>query len=94
MKKEEQIKLYGLALSLYGIDAQMMMLIEECAELLDAIAKLKRGRVNIADVVTELADVSIMVEQIALYFGMDDFVSEKDSKLNRLRCRLDGRGKI
>ena len=94
MKVENRIELYRIALSRYGIDAQTMVLVEECAELLNAIAKFKRKRVNKADIITELADVSIMVEQMALYYGMDDFISEKDFKLNRLKCRLDNRGKI
>lgn len=94
MEIEKRVKLYNVALSEYGIDAQTMVLIEECAELLNAIAKFKRGRVNEADIITELADVSIMVEQMALYYGMDEFVSEKDFKLGRLQCRLYNRGKI
>lgn len=94
MKTIERIKLYNVALSRYGIDAQTMVLIEECAELLNAIAKSKRGRANKADIITELADVSIMVEQMAFYYGLDDFVSEKDFKLNRLKCRLGDGGKI
>lgn len=94
MKLKERIELYGIALSRYGVDAQTMVLVEECAELLNAIAKFKRRRSTREDIITELADVSIMVEQMALCYGFDDFVSEKDFKLNRLKCRLDGGGKI
>jgi NTP pyrophosphatase (non-canonical NTP hydrolase) len=62
---------------------------EETGELLAALGKFDRNRVGEADVITELADVSIMVEQMAVVFGMDDFKKEKERKLTRLKERLD-----
>ena len=88
MSEQDKISLYNSALSRYGINAQQMMMVEECGELLNAIAKLHRGRVGINEVITELADVSIMVEQMALFFGLDDFKAEKERKLQRLSERL------
>lgn len=85
----EQYVLYGDALSTYGFENQRMMLIEECGELLNAIAKHHRGRIeNDMDVITELADVSIMVEQMAVHFGLRMFEHEKRRKLERLEQRL------
>lgn len=34
-------------------------------------AKFRRGRVNEDDIITEIADVMIMCEQMAAYFGKD-----------------------
>jgi NTP pyrophosphatase (non-canonical NTP hydrolase) len=62
---------------------------EETGELLAALGKFDRNRVGEADVITELADVSIMVEQMAVVFGLDDFKREKERKLTRLKERLD-----
>lgn len=45
------------------------MVSEECAELINALCKYKRGRVTDSDVITEIADVMIMCEQMAYYFG-------------------------
>lgn len=89
MSKHE---LYNSVINAYGIDAQKWMLIEECGELLNAIAKLKRGRSTKEDIITELADVDIMIEQMAFFFGWSEFLWEKDRKLNRLEERLNKKG--
>lgn len=88
-KNDEILELYDKALNKWGHEAQLNMLFEECGELLSAIGKLKRGRNDKYDVITELADVSIMVEQMAILFGYDEYVAEKARKLTRLKERLD-----
>lgn len=80
--------MYNKVLNKYGIIAQMWMLVEECGELLDAIAKLKRGRASMENIITELADVHIMIEQMACYFDLEEFQAEKERKLARLEERL------
>lgn len=85
----ENKELYKRALDTWGEGSQVMMLVEECGELLNAITKYYRKRVEIPDVITELADVSIMVEQMAVNFGYADFLKEKQRKLDRLQNRLD-----
>ena len=82
------LQLYNKALNQYGIKAQEWVLIEECGELLNALAKLKRCRSTKEDIITELADVHIMVEQMALFFGFEEFLAEKERKLARLNERL------
>ena len=89
MEKEERIKLYLRAIRNWGEEAQTDMVNEECGELITAIAQFKRGRTSHHDVMTELADVSIMVEQLATIMSYSDFEQEKDRKLERLRERLD-----
>ena len=42
-----------------------------------------------SDVITELADVSIMMEQMATYFGLEEYINEKERKLKRLRERIE-----
>ena len=87
MSKKE---VYNKALATYGIKAQTWMAIEECAELANALAKRERGRATVDDVITELADVSIMVEQLAEYYGVGAFIAEKERKIARLEQRLEG----
>lgn len=82
-------KTLNTALNKYGIENQKWMLIEECGELLNAVAKLRRGRSSNEEVITELADVQIMVEQMALFFGWEKFQAEKERKLARLNERLN-----
>lgn len=86
----EKKELYHKAIEKWGIDAQLWMVTEECSELLDAIAKYKRGRVLPSAILEELADVSIMAEQIATYFDVAEFVRIKEAKLQRLLRRVQG----
>lgn len=76
------------ALERYGIEAQQKMLVEECGELLSALGKLPRGRATVQDLITELADVHIMITQMALYYGWDEFQHEKERKLKKLKNNL------
>lgn len=86
---QKEIDIYNRALNTYGYNAQRLMLIEEIGELLNAIAKLSRARAKIDDVIEELADVAIMVNQIAFYWGWSDFNTIKEIKLERLQERLN-----
>lgn len=85
----ERIQTYTDAIDTWGIDNQVFMVVEECGEVLNALAKFKRGRVSKSDVITELADASIMMEQMATYFGLEEYINEKERKLKRLRERIE-----
>lgn len=87
-KNNNNLEIYNSALKQYGISNQQWMVVEEIGELLNALAKLKRNRSTKEDIITELADVHIMVEQMALYFGWEEFEKEKELKLKRLENRL------
>lgn len=65
------------------------MLVEEIGELLSAIAKVPRGRAKDDDVIEELADVAIMVDQMAVFWGLKRFYKKKEMKLQRLQERLN-----
>lgn len=89
MIEKDKLEIYDKAICSYGINAQKWMLVEECGELLNALAKNIHGRGSFEELNTELADVSIMVEQIAYFYGYDKFLKEKEFKLNRLKERID-----
>ena len=89
MEKEQRIELYKQAIAKWGEEAQVNMVYEECGELITAIAQFKRGRTSHHDVMTELADVSIMIEQLATMMSFEDYEKEKDRKLMRLKERLE-----
>lgn len=84
----EKNELYRQTISKWGIDAQLWMVVEECSELLNAIAKYKRGREDKSAIIEELADVSIMIEEMSRYFGRTEFVQIKEAKLQRLLERV------
>lgn len=83
--------IYEEALELWGIDAQIKIAIEECAELIQKLVKYGRtvnGATN-AEVAAEIADVEIMMKQMRLIFNsalVNEFI---DVKLDRLRKRLN-----
>ncbi len=85
----EEIAICKEAIQKYGFAKQSRMVMEETGEMLSALAKYPRNRASIMDVITELADVVIMMEQMAVFFGYDDFIKEKERKLRRLKQNLD-----
>lgn len=54
----------------------------------NAICKFRRGRVGEDDIITEIADVMIMCEQLSNYFGKEKVALERERKLTRLEERL------
>ena len=86
---ENEKSLYDKAIKKWGVDSQVYMAYEEMGELLSALNKLLRKRVTVDDVITEIADVQIMTEQLALIFGQEKVETEKERKLKRLEERLN-----
>jgi NTP pyrophosphatase (non-canonical NTP hydrolase) len=74
----------------YGIDNQILIAIEEMSELTKELCKYERKFHREREIAEELADVSIMVEQLIDLFGVERNVSEIiDYKLNRQLRRID-----
>ena len=53
-------------------DEQMDVAQEELAELIQAISKAKRGKLNKDNLTEELADVKIMTRQVMLYYDIPE----------------------
>ena len=85
MEKQERIRLYEKAISKWGVEAQRNMAFEELGELNTILARDRRGRATKEEILTELADVTIMCEQMAVILGFEDYEKELDNKLIRLR---------
>ena len=86
----------------YGYDAQSNQLIEECAELIQAINKHKRVLHNgqsvnmtlkesINNVSEEIADVEIMLAQIKYLLGINEQYIDtiKEMKIKRTAQRIE-----
>ena len=86
-------KTFCAALSRYGAQAQITMVFEEMAELQDALCKFLRGCVDgdtLANIAEEIADVGIMLDQMAIEFEIEDAVTElRAFKVQRLRERME-----
>lgn len=87
MNREDREKLYREAILTYGQSAQMIVAMEECSELIQAISKKLRGRET--NVEEEVADVEIMLEQMRLMSDSSLVDKIKEEKLQRLEQRLN-----
>lgn len=76
------------ALEHYGPDAQITMVLEEMSELQKELCKYRRGRANYDHIAEEIADVSIMLDQMRLLFQCGGAV--QGWRLEKVR-RLAGR---
>lgn len=56
----------------YGQDNQSTVCMEECAELIQAISKAKRGKIDKNNMAEEIADVLICVEMLKLMYSLSD----------------------
>ena len=78
-----------LAVQHYGAEHQKKKAIEEMGELITAISREQDGRATTEQVITEIADVQIMMRQLALIYGIDAVANEIDRKQRRLLRRMD-----
>jgi NTP pyrophosphatase (non-canonical NTP hydrolase) len=88
MKEEERLELYRQAIDKWGKQGQLMMAIEEMAELTQLILHYFRSnrKVTHEQMASEIADVRIMTDQMIEMFSIYDLVqSAENQKLERLK---------
>ena len=84
-----KIKLYKAAIDKWGLAFQALKTSEEVGELLQALSKVCLGKWNKERLAEEIADVSIMLEQLKVAYDLNKRVVElKEIKLKRLEERL------
>ena len=86
------IGLQAKVVSKYGKDIQSTICMEECAELIQAISKMKRGKDNRDNLIEEMADVLIAFSQLRAMYDItdDEIIKWVDAKQNRQRRLLYG----
>lgn len=93
MNRVERKRLYKQAVSKWGYSLQLCMLMEESAELIQAVSKVvRRGEKDNSvydNLAEEMADVEVMIEQIKIttdWMLLEDKVRFwKEKKLLRLK---------
>ena len=86
---EERRAVYEDAIHAYGVQLQLIIVLEEMSELQKEICKNFRGNDNRLAIAEECADLTIMLEQLRLIFGINDDVNiQMDLKVRRLAERL------
>lgn len=87
-----EIDILQWAITKYGEDAQMKMVLEEMSELQKEICKRWRGKDNLDAIAEEVADLEIMLDQVKLMLDIQVHVQQRRSeKLFRLQKRLEGK---
>jgi len=85
----ERAEVYAAALDTYGMTAQLIVALEELSEAQKEICKALRGETNREHLAEEVADATIMLEQVRQIFGINAEVCEAmDGKVERLRSRI------
>lgn len=84
---KKQKKFYQKVIDKWGVNAQLVMVVEECSELIKEITKEFRG--GSRNIIEEIADVEIMVEQLRVIYGVENVDKIKGQKLKRLYRRLN-----
>lgn len=86
-----EYEIYEQAVKHYGKLNQLIKAMEECGELVHALARWTTGHADFANVCEEIADVEIMLEQVKIILGdrYEDLLTlKKAEKVGRLAERL------
>ena len=88
----ERVSVYERAFEQYGTMLQQVVALEELSEAQKEICKFLRGKGDIEHLAEEVADATIMLEQIQQMYGIEEKVSRYiDAKVQRMVDRLDGK---
>ena len=86
---DERKAVYQEAIERYGVNHQLNKFDEELGEFLAEYGRMRNGEGDRDKFAEELGDLSIMLEQMRLIFGVNDLVCEHmDMKIRRLVERL------
>ena len=87
----ERDNIFKTLINKFG-DKQMVVAIEELSELQKELCKAIRGQEVKENIIEEIADVSIMLCQIMIYFEIEeaDVIKVMDEKIQRTMNRLLG----
>ena len=87
---EERAKVYADALSTFGPNMQLIVALEEMSELQKEITKALRGNLHPMHLAEEVADATIMLEQLRQIFNINEEVCDMmDQKIARLALRVE-----
>ena len=93
-KTAEYAAIFDENIKAHGTDFEAGIAMEECAELIQAISKVRRygfGGQYKDNLIEELADVNIVIIELMMMFDIsqDEFYNVIDKKIQRLRKRLE-----
>lgn len=87
---DKRAEIYAEALATFGPNIQLVVALEELSEVQKEICKALRGGVSVYHLAEEVADATIMLEQVRQIFGINDEVCRAmDAKVLRLQQRIE-----
>ena len=88
----ERCAVYSDALDVFGGDTQLIVAVEELSECQKEICKVLRGEGDLEHLAEEVADATIMLEQVRIMFDINDATCRHmDAKIERLKNRIEAR---
>lgn len=89
---EERAKVYDDAALTFGSGNQLIVALEELAEVQKEICKVMRGEGSVLHLAEEVADATIMLEQLRRMFDLNAEVCKAmDEKVARLAARIEAK---
>lgn len=89
MEKLKPLTVPVLAIHHYGPEHQKRKAVEEMGELITALSREQDGRATPEQVITEIADVHLMIRQLMVIYGLSACLKEYDRKQRRLLRQMD-----
>lgn len=87
---DKRAETYAEALATFGPNIQLVVALEELSEVQKEICKALRGGASVYHLAEEVADATIMLEQVRQIFGINDEVCRAmDAKVLRLQQRIE-----
>lgn len=81
-------EIYMMALRHFGRNSQTVKAMEECGELIQALAKSLNGDERKENIIEEIADVQIMIHQMTLLYSEVEVARMVTEKTHRLFDRM------
>lgn len=86
----ERESVYRNALKVYGQQLQEVVAIEELSEVVKEVCKMQRGQGSVGKLAEEIADATIMLEQLRMIYGINEEVCAfMDQKILRLKKNVE-----
>lgn len=86
---EERAKIYAQAVDTFGRNNQVTVAIEEMSELIKELCKTKRLEGRLVNLAEEIADVTIMLEQLRIMYDVNELACAfMDAKVQRLAKKI------
>lgn len=88
----ERSRIYESARKNWGVEMQSTVAIEEMSEVIKEITKAMRGELNREHLAEEIADATIMLEQISQIYNINASVSSwVDYKIASLKRKVENK---